>query len=140
MITLLTVMFLLAPAFAADATIDFTQIIVNPITGKPFMQPASDCRPGDTAGKDCAELEMTLGDAAVAGLEGLTDSDRGIDAKTKFDRDELARKIYKNKNAVLSVDEIKIVKDRIGLVWPPAVIGASWRLLDPSLNRSEAKQ
>ena len=128
---------LASAAAAADApTIDFTSLVINPITEKPFTQPGSDCKPGQFAGKDCSEVEIMLGDAAVTALEALTDQDRGVDGKTKFDRDELARKIYKNNAAVLSVDEIKIIKDRIGLVWPPAMVGATWRMIDPSLKGS----
>lgn len=123
-------------ASAADAPIDFTQALVSPITGKAFVQPGPDCKPNEIAGKDCSEADVTLGDAAMTALETVTEQDRNTDAKTKFERDQLARKVYRNKSAVLSVDEIKIIKDRIGLVWTPAVIGVTWRMLDPSLREA----
>lgn len=122
-----------ASAFAADAPreIDFTQVLKGP-TGEDL----TNCARFDDAGKVCVKQEaVTLGDASAVALEAMTDKDRSIDPKIKFDRDLLARKVYKNAHAVLTVDEIKMVKDRIGDVYGPAQVGAAWPLLDPTLGK-----
>ena len=115
-------------------TIDFTAKLVG-VAGKPITQAGDDCKPGDVVGKNCSETPMTLGDASIISLEATTDDDRNVDAKKKFERDELARKIYKNAHAALSPDEVSTIKDRIGKVMGAPIVGASWPLLDPTLRK-----
>lgn len=120
-----------APADAADAprVIDFTQILKGP--GGVDL---TNCVKMDDAGKKCVETEkVTLTFVAVVALEAMIDKDHGADPKVKFERDLLARKIYENTHAELSLDEAKMIKDRIGEVYGPKEIGASWPILDPTL-------
>jgi len=127
----LTIVFLLgaaAPVHAADAEIDFTQSLTS-ISGDPLQQCV---KPGDD-GK-CVKWEpQTLGDVAVIALETPLQDDR--DPKKKFDQDTLAHKIYKNAHALLSPDDVALIKDRIGKVFGPVQIGPAWRILDPTLAR-----
>jgi hypothetical protein len=99
-------------------TIDFTVTLVN-YDGKLLT---------DGATKDAKPL--TLGDVAVLALETSLDEDRQISGVVKFQRDQLARKIYKNKEAVLTIEEIALIRDRIGKVCTPIVVGAAWPLID----------
>jgi len=116
--------------FALADTIDFTQQLTG-IDGKPLMN-------GDAK----TPVPMTLGDAAVLALESQIEEDRTTTGDAKFKQDELARKIYKNAKASLTVEEIASIKTRIGKVFPPMTVGAAWRLLDPSLKEkvTEAKK
>ena len=77
--------------------------------------------------------KLTLGDVAVEALESQLPTDKNDDGLTKFKRDTLAHKIYGQKDIVLSVDEVKQIKDRIGQAYSAGVVGAAWRLLDKSL-------
>lgn len=113
------------PAFAADPPreIDFTQSLTG-ANGVIITQQTQD-------GKS---EPMTLGDAALISLLTLIDEDRNLDAKKKFERDRLARRIYKNQHAVLSPEDQALIKERIGKVYGPAQVGAAWPLLDPTLQ------
>jgi hypothetical protein len=79
-------------------------------------------------------IVLTLGEVAMTALETLTDSDRQATGAEKFKWDELARKVYGKKDVVLSVPDINLIIERIGKVYTPAVIGAAWPLLDPTLR------
>jgi hypothetical protein len=123
----------LTGAFAAEAprTIDFTQTLKGP-TGDDI----TNCLKLYEVTKACTQKEsVTLGDIASVALETLLDEDRGVDGKVKFERDVLARKIYKNARAELSPDDIATIKQRIGKAFGPLQIGATWPLLDPTLSK-----
>lgn len=125
-------------AAAEDAkkpfTVDFTQILTGP-DGKPL--PGMDCKaeqgkPDPVPGQTCSAL--TLSDAAVVALEAVLEEDRSADPKKKFENDQLARKVYKQKSIVLLLDEVTKIKDRIGKAFGAAVVGAAWPILDPTLR------
>ena len=109
--------------------IDFTQPLIgmdgNPITS--LLPPQ-----GSSADAKGVLTPMTLGDAAVSALETILEEDRQSPGAEKFKLDELARKIYKKKDAVLLVEEIATIKNRIGKYYGPIVIGPAWRILDPA--------
>lgn len=120
-IAVLSLFFVALFASAQDKprVIDFTKPLIG-IDSKPIIK--------DKDGKE----PMTLGDAAVIALETSADDDRTQSGEEKFKRDQLARKIYNQKDVVLSIEEIALIKTRIGKILVPAVIGAAWPLLDPS--------
>ena len=119
-------------AYAGDtAPIDFTQALIGPF-GVPLHKPGDDCKFGQMPGRDCSQADMTLGDAAVDALDGYLDSDKGEEPTRKFARDQLARRLYGNKHAILTSEELVLLKDRIGRVLGTAQVGAAWRLIDPS--------
>ena len=103
---------------AVKKGIDFTQVLVG-IDDKPII-PKGETQP------------MTLGDVCVNALETPTDSDHTMPGADKFKLDQLARKIYQNANADLTVEELATLKDRVGKLWGPLIVGAAWRLLDPA--------
>lgn len=99
--------------------IDFTQVLRG-FDGKPINV-------GDAA----HPKDLTLGDACVGALETPLDADRPDTGEVKFKRDQLARKIYGAKGAELHPEDLALIKERIGKVYGPLVVGAAWPLLDP---------
>lgn len=85
---------------------------------------------------------MTLCDAAVTALVSqLTKADASISGKEKFDRYQLAQKIYGKQLPVeLTLDEVKKIKDRIGEVCSPVVVGEAWPILDPVVDESKEEK
>ncbi len=55
----------------------------------------------------------------------------------KFGYDALARKIHQNSHVVLSAEDIATIKERIGKAFGAPQIGATWPLLDPSINSAQ---
>ena|ERR1039458_3686729 len=106
--------------------IDFTKPLIG-MDGNPITS-------ADAKG---LQTPMTLGDAAVSALETILDEDRQAPGAEKFKLDELARKIYKKKDAVLLIEEIAKIKDRIGKYYGPVVIGPAWRMLDPAETKAK---
>jgi hypothetical protein len=107
---------------AQDARhIDFTKLLIG-----------MDGNPVTFADAKGLPTPMTLGDAAVGALEVILEEDRQATGAAKFKLDELARKIYKKKDAVLLVEEVATIKERIGKYYGPMVIGPAWRILDPA--------
>jgi hypothetical protein len=114
--------------------IDFTQRLVG-ANGEPLWQGGRDCKPDQVPGRDCTREQQTLGDVALVALLAMIDEDKNLDPRKKFERDQLARKVFRAKNAALSAEEIALIKERIGKVLGPAQVGAAWPLLDPTLAR-----
>jgi hypothetical protein len=77
---------------------------------------------------------VILSDVAVGALEAQLDEDRASTGQQKFERDTLARKIYKAKSVVLTAEELDLIKTRIGKAYGSQVVGAAWRLLDPAMK------
>lgn len=110
--------------------IDFTQDLIGP-TGDPLPHCV---KYNDATPRQCIEIApMTLGDAAIEALQNPLDKDKNEPGSRKFQRDRLSRKVWKNAHASLSVEDIALIKDRIGDGWGAAVVGAAWPLLDPTL-------
>jgi hypothetical protein len=108
--------------------IDFTQALTG-INGDELKQ----CAKNDEAGK-CLELvSMTLGDVALYALIVPSEDEKNLDPKKKFERDRLARRIYKNAHAMLSPEDVALIKERIGKTASVVQVGAAWPLLDPTL-------
>jgi hypothetical protein len=123
---LLTVFLLCAGLLGAqDARhIDFTQEL-HGLDGKPIPLAKSGDKPSENT---------TLSEVSVTALVMQLDEDRSMSGATKFSNSELARKIYKAKNAILTAEEVATIKDRIGKVYPPLIVGAAWPLLDPAVK------
>lgn len=120
------------PAVMADSPheIDFTQALLG-ATGDPLPHCV---KYNDATPPKCVEsAPMTLGDAAIEALQTPLEKDKNEPGTKKFQRDRLSRKVWKNAHAMLSVEDIALIKDRIGDGWGAAVVGAAWPLLDPTL-------
>lgn len=86
-----------------------------------------------TGGDAKSSRPMTLGDAAIVALETPIEDDRKDTGDEKFKRDMLARKIYLDApSVVLTVEETALIKERIGKIYGPIVVGATWPLIDPA--------
>lgn len=107
---------------AADKKgIDFTAPIIG-LDGKPMMN-----------GDPKEPVPLTLGEVAITALESTIEEDKQATGADKFKRDELARKVYKQKYVVLTSEEISTIKERIGKSYGAMVVGAAWRMLDAAL-------
>jgi hypothetical protein len=88
-----------------------------------------------SSGKPAADgktpIPMTLGDAALMALETALEEDRQSTGADKFKLDDLARRIYGKKDVVLPVEDVALIKTRIGKAYGPMIVGAAWRVLDP---------
>lgn len=79
---------------------------------------------------DAATYGATIIQALTAQLPG----DDRLDGKKKFDLFKIAMKVddmMQGKGGELGVDEIKTIKDRVG-VYPPLMVGRIWSMLDPA--------
>lgn len=87
-----------------------------------------------------AEEQLTIRDAAITSLITLTEEDRGILPKAKFEYALLAQKIALCDGPVdLSADEIATIKERIGRGYSPLVVLNAWQWLE-SAQTALAKQ
>ncbi len=121
-------------ALNAAGAIDFNQPLTT-FTGKPLLQ-RGDCPP-PKAGQDdtCDQVITTLGDVATTAPLIQLQADQNEEPLKKFQRDRLARRIYKAK-VVLTPEDVALIKDRIGRAYGPVQVGASWPLLDPTLRNA----
>ena len=107
--------------------IDFTQTIMG-YDGKAIPN-------GDTK----SPADLTLSDVCVMALSTPIETDRQSTGLDKFKLDTLARKIYHNKKVSLTVEDISTIKERIGKVYGPVIVGAAWRILDPAVEEKGDK-
>lgn len=94
--------------------IDFSQNIIA-LDGKPFE-------------KEVGVL-ATLGDMCVSAL--LTElRDVPTKPEDKLNRWELAKRIYKQGEVELKIEDIALIKKSVGSVYMPALMGAIYDLLE----------
>lgn len=98
--------------------IDFTQSLIG-IDGKPL------------ANQDPKAPPLTLGDVAIVALTGQLQGDN-LSPVDKYKLGELAHKVYGNKHAHLTAEEITTLKDRIGRGYAPAIVYPALNILDPN--------
>ena len=121
--TLLFLLLLCAlPLFSQGKTqprsIDFTQALKG-LDGKPITDGATPA------------IKITLSVVSVNALESALLGDERLAGADKFKMDTLARKIFENKAALLTAEDIALLKERLGKAYGALVVGAAWRLLDP---------
>jgi hypothetical protein len=107
---------------AQGRTIDFTQHLTG-LDGKDILLTGPSSQPA------------TLSDVAIQALTAQFNDEQTMPGAKKFELYELARKVYQNKAATLTAEELATLKDRIGKFWGPAVVGAAWPLLDPNAGK-----
>ena len=107
--------------------IDMTKAIKN-LEGDNIDNPESKL-------KEKAPLTMKI--LCTNSLLTPTQDERNIDGNEKAKRFELAMRIYTEKEVDLDIDELKLVKDLIGKVYSPLVVGQAYRILDPKAKASE---
>lgn len=75
---------------------------------------------------------FTLGEVCVNALELSSPEDKNITGVDKLKMYELAKKIYKNKDAVLTAEEVTLIKDRVAKYYATIVVGPAFEILDPA--------
>jgi len=71
-------------------------------------------------------IDATAKLAMVNALLSPVQNEKGVDKVRKY---ELARKIYQVDEIDLNEDEIKEIKERVGEIFPPIVVGQIYELL-----------
>ncbi len=95
--------------------VDVAQVLKN-ITGQPMKDTDANGEATD------ATLKLAIVNALLSPVQKET----GIDKVKKY---ELAKKVYQNDEVDLNEDEIKLIKDRVGEVFPPLVVGQIYEIL-----------
>jgi hypothetical protein len=132
----LLIMFMMAvvPASLADTApnvIDMTTVLTSD-EGQPIPDVA-DMAPDDPGCKKCRPL--TLGLAAYHALQAVTATEQQNGKPTpeeKWQRGALAVQVKTDPRAALSVEEIALIKARIGIIYGSMVILKAYPLLDPA--------
>ena len=76
-------------------------------------------------------VNLTLSRVAVNAVLGSLPEDREISGEQKLKRFLLAQKIL-NAEVELELEDVKLIKDRVGKVFGPLIVGRAFLLLDPS--------
>jgi len=82
-------------------------------------------------GKD-VDVPMELGDICMKSLM-MIDPGEKIGSEEKYERAELAYKIWKKDEITLSLEEIGLLKRLIGEKASPIVVKQSWDILEPKV-------
>ena len=72
---------------------------------------------------------ISLRDACINALNTMTDKDRSMDGKEKFELFELSLKLKKDE-VELKAEEIAKIKKRVGMIYTPIVVGRVDELLE----------
>ena len=97
-------------------TVDFTKQVF--IEGTPMINPIK-CPP-DKDGKSSCEIPITLGELCYYSLERSVPTQTW---ETAIKRDELAKAVRNSKDFVLLDDQLKLIEEAMGPIWPPQVLG-----------------
>ena len=81
----------------------------------------------DDDGKGNA-VEATVRMALVNAILAPVQKETGMEKVTKY---ELAKKIHGQDEVELSVDDIKLIKDRVGEIYAPLIVGQLYERLEP---------
>lgn len=76
------------------------------------------------------DVPLTLKGASIEALMTLVESDRKASGEVKFKRYELAVKVKGGGEVEVTPEEIVMLKERIGEVYGPAVVGPAYKLLN----------
>jgi hypothetical protein len=76
------------------------------------------------------DADFTLKSAAIEALMNIAESDRTAKGEDKFKRYELAVKVNAGGEVEITPEEATLLKQRIGEVYGPAVIGPAYKLLN----------
>ena len=102
-----------------------------------FDQPIHDLwgkeiKPQNAQGKYIeTEPSLTLTTVALNALLNTYEDERSLTGKEKADRMQLALKINKNpKEADLTIEQMKLVKDLIGKAYGPLIVGRAYEMLE----------
>ena len=95
--------------------LDNTKVLVT-LAGEPLKESV-----------DGEVKDVTVKTVIVNALLNPMEKDTGMQ---KMEKEELARKVYQNDSVDLTIEQVKLIKDRIGEMYAPIVVGQVWRLLE----------
>lgn len=81
---------------------------------------------------------QTFGVVACQALLSQLDQSTNPSGDGKMARYALAMKIHNNNPVNLDLDELKILKDLIGEMFLPLIVGQAWELLEPKGGNKDA--
>ncbi len=108
--------------------IDFEQVLLNIITGKPFSED-----------EKFPDKKLTLKDVCMTSiLSGTHEEDIKLPGDAKYKRFALAQKINNSVGPIeLSVENIVIIKQQIAKYYVPLILGPAFDMLDPSETKEK---
>ncbi len=80
---------------------------------------------------------LTMKIVCTNSLLTQTQDDQNINGNEKAKRFELAMRVYTEKEIDLDIDELKMIKDLIGKIYGPLVVGRAYQILDPKQKPSD---
>src|SRR5271163_139064 len=105
---LITLLPLLLAAQEKTHKVDFSQVLIG-ADGKALPN---------------GEKKLTLGDVSGGALMALLDEDKNATGQDKYKLFVLAQKVMSNKD--MTVEDITLIKTRIGKAYAPGVVGPAW--------------
>lgn len=94
------------------------------LEGKPIKVPVSDEKNADLA-------PLTMGKAMEVALLSQIEGERNTEPMASFDRYRLAERIHDAKDTVeITIDEAKLIKDRVAKIFGPLILGRVWTALE----------
>ncbi len=104
--------------------LDFTQKLVD-LKNEPL----------EIKDKDGKKTQATLGDVCSEAMLGVFDKGRNEGGKARYKRWVFAGKIINADAAIeLEVEEISVIKEYVGLMYGPAIVGPVYDLLEKKEN------
>jgi hypothetical protein len=76
------------------------------------------------------EAPVTLALVCAASLMAIRQDDQTMPVKDKLRCHEIAGKVYKGGVVELSPEDVTFIRDRIGTVQPPIIVGPAFALLE----------
>lgn len=77
-----------------------------------------------------SEEISTLADICKIALTRLTVKDQNLAGDKKFEFEQLAVRIYKGGVVEVTAEEVSLMKERIGFMFEPMVVGTCYRFLE----------
>ena len=110
--------------------------VFKTLDGRNMTISVMDDEQGSLGGQKVTKADLTLREVITNSILSPQRDQQNprekIDGNEKARRCYLAMEIYKAKKQIeLNVDDIKLIKDEIGRVYPPLIVGQAYEILDP---------
>lgn len=110
--------------------------VFKTLDGRDMTVNIVDDEKGSIGGQKVTKKDLTLREvmtnAILSPPQNQQNPREQIEGAEKARRYYLAMEIHKSKKQIeLNVDDIKLIKDEIGRVYPPLIVGQAFEILDP---------